>query len=252
MFKKMKQKVLKANLALREYGLAPFTWGNASQIDPKREYIIIKPSGVRYEDMTWDQMCVVSMEDGSLVGGAFSPSTDTRTHMEIYRRFPSVNGIAHTHSVYATAFAQAGLGIPCYGTTHADYFYGEIPCARALRADEIQGDYELNTGRVIVETFQSLEADPLAIPGALVSGHGAFAWGNSAGDAAANAAYLEETARLAYMTLQLAPPAGVSLGTGVSPSGVSPSGVSPVPRELLDKHYNRKHGKDAYYGQKLV
>ena len=231
MLKKIKQKVLQANLTLKKYGLAPFTWGNASQADPGREYMVIKPSGVRYEEMTWEQMCVVSLKDGSIVEGGFNPSTDAPTHLEIYRRFPGVGGIVHTHSTYATAFAQAGIGIPCYGTTHADYFYGEIPCVRGLRADEIREQYETNTGRVLVEAFQERALDPLAVPGALVSGHGPFAWGESACEAAANAAYLEETARLAYLTKQLAPD------------------IKPVFRELLDKHYNRKHVKDAYYGQ---
>ena len=235
MLKKLKQRVLQANLLLKEYGLVLFTWGNASEVDPGRGYMVIKPSGVRYEVMTWEQMCVVSLEDGSLVEGELNPSTDAPTHLEIYRRFPGVGGIVHTHSAYATAFAQAGLGIPCYGTTHADYFYGEIPCVRRLRAEEIRDNYEKNTGRVIVEAFQEYALDPLAVPGALASGHGPFAWGESACDAAANAAYLEETAHLAYMTRQLA-------------SG----GVAPVAQDLLDKHYNRKHGKDAYYGQSTL
>ncbi|MCL2058341.1 MAG: L-ribulose-5-phosphate 4-epimerase AraD [Oscillospiraceae bacterium] len=231
MLKKLKQKVLDANLALREYGLAPFTWGNASQADADRKYMVIKPSGVRYEDMSLEDMCVVCIEDGSMVEGDLNPSTDTPTHLELYRHFSPIFGIAHTHSPYATAFAQAGMAIPCYGTTHADYFYGEIPCARALRPHEIRGDYEVNTGGVIIKTFQERSIDPLSTPGALVCSHGPFAWGATAAGAAANAAYLEETARLAYMTLQLSPEA------------------APVPQALLEKHYGRKHGDGAYYGQ---
>ena len=231
MFKKLKQKVLKANIALVEYGLVQFTWGNASQIEPNRKYFIIKPSGVRYEDMDWEHMCVLSMADGSVVEGDYKPSTDAQTHFEIYRRFESVGGIAHTHSTYATAFAQAGSGIPCFGTTHADYFYGEIPCTRELYDSEIENNYELNTGSVIVNAFFERSLDPLAVPGALVSGHGPFAWGQSAADAATNAAYLEQTARLAYLTKQINPEA------------------VPAPQVLLVKHYNRKHGASAYYGQ---
>jgi L-ribulose-5-phosphate 4-epimerase len=232
MLKKLKQEVLKANLALREYGLVKFTWGNASQVDQKRRHMVIKPSGVSYDSMVWEMMCVVRLEDGSVVEGGLNPSTDAETHLELYRRFEGVGGIVHTHSTYATAFAQAGLGIPCYGTTHADYFYGEIPCARPLCADEIRENYELNTGRVIIKTFRERALDPNAVPGALIAGHGPFAWGLSAAGAAANAAYLEETARLAYLTMQL-----------------KPVDLFPVSSDLADKHYYRKHGKDAYYGQ---
>ena len=232
MLKKLKQKVLAANLSLRDYGLVLFTWGNASQIDRKRGYVIIKPSGVRYEDMTWEQMCVLDLESGNIAEGKLHPSTDALTHLELYRSFPEIGGVVHTHSPYAAAFAQARLAIPCYGTTHADYFYGEIPCTRALGDSEIQDDYELNTGRVIADAFMELALDPLAVPGALVSGHGPFAWGKTAADAAANAVYLEETAHLAYMTRQL------------------DLDAAPVSQALLDKHYNRKHGEGAYYGQR--
>jgi L-ribulose-5-phosphate 4-epimerase len=233
MHEELKRVVHAANLMLREFGLVPFTWGNASQIDEERRFVVIKPSGVKYEDLTEEQMCVLNASDGSVAEGAMNPSTDAPTHLEIYRRFPGVFGVAHTHSAYATAFAQAGLGISCYGTTHADYFYGEVPCARALSAEEILESYELNTGGVIADTFYSRGIDPLAMPGALVSGHGPFTWGGSAAEAVSNAAYLEETARLAYMTIML-----------------SPQGATPVSQALLDKHYNRKHGAGAYYGQK--
>ena len=232
MRKKLKRETLEANLLLREYGLVLFTWGNASQIDPDRRYVAIKPSGVRYEDLTADDICLLSLEDGTVVEGGLNPSTDAQTHLELYRRFHGIGGIVHTHSTYATAFAQAGCPIPCYGTTHADYFYGDIPCSRALLPHEINGDYELNTAAVIAETFQALALDSAATPAALVCGHGPFTWGKSAADAAANAAYLEETARLAYLTLRIAPP-----------------GHRPVSQDLLDKHYNRKHGAGAYYGQ---
>ena len=244
MMDELKQKVLEANLALQKYGLVLFTWGNVSQADPGRKLIVIKPSGVKYEEMTAEQMCVLGLE-GDIVGnGKLSPSTDAPTHLELYRRFPAIGGVAHTHSAYATAFAQAGRGIPCYGTTHADYFYGEIPCARPLTADEIKNDYELNTGRVIAETFERNGIDPMAVPGALVSGHGPFAWGKTAAEAAANAAYLEETARLAFFTEML------SLSANADAETVNSKRPRPVAQELMDKHYNRKHGANAYYGQK--
>ena len=220
-------------MALPAYGLVMFTWGNVSGADYKRRYMVIKPSGVSYGKLTPELMCVISLEDGTAAAEGQNPSTDTQTHLELYRRFACAGGIAHTHSAYATAFAQANMGIPCLGTTHADYFYGEIPCTRALRPDEIAEDYELNTGRVIAETFERRSIDPSAVPGVLVGGHGPFAWGKNAAEAAANAAYLEETARLAYFTKTLA-------GAGLP-------GVS---QELMDKHYYRKHGADAYYGQK--
>jgi len=285
MFNELMKKAYKANMMLREYGLAPFTWGNASQICPERKYVAIKPSGVRYEDMAWDMMCVLRLDDGTpvdpeiragtgesdVVTGRneargsvgvpvragtgepagvpvrrFAPSTDAPTHLEIYRRFPGVGGVAHTHSAYATAFAQADRRILCYGTTHADYFYGEIPCTRALSADEIDGEYELNTGRVIAETFAARAIDPLAVPGALVCRHGPFTWGKSAEEAASNAAYLEESARLAYLTLQIAACPEISYDFH---DGTFRAAPAQAPGALLDKHYNRKHGANAYYGQ---
>ena len=264
MYKKVKIKALEANLKLKEYGLALFTWGNASQLDPGRRFMAIKPSGVRFEDLTADTMCVLRLEDGCVVDGEYNPSTDAPTHLEIYRHFTDVYGIAHTHSTYATAFAQAGRGIPCYGTTHADYFYGEIPCTRGLLPEEIADEYEFNTGRVIVKAYQTLSLDPLAMPGALVRWHGPFAWGGSGPEAAANAAYLEETARLAYLSGQIAqgrmgqaPQAQLEQAPqallGQAPQALlepAPQALlEQAPQALLDKHYLRKHGEGAYYGQ---
>ena len=224
------QDVLAANLALPKYGMVTFTWGNVSAIDRKRGLVAIKPSGVPYENMLPEHMVVVGL-DGKVVQGTCRPSSDTATHLEIYRAFPSVGGVVHTHSRWATAWAQTGKGIPALGTTHADYFYGEIPCARSLNREEIETDYEINTGRVIVQTFQEKGLDPLAVPGVLVSGHGPFAWGRDAHDAVHNSVVLEEVAMMALQTLQLRPD------------------IPPIDQALLDKHYLRKHGKDAYYGQ---
>jgi L-ribulose-5-phosphate 4-epimerase len=224
------QDVLEANLALPRYGMVTFTWGNVSAIDRQRGLVVIKPSGVPYENMLPEHMVVVDLA-GKLVQGNCRPSSDTATHLEIYRAFPSVGGVVHTHSRWATAWAQTGRGIPALGTTHADYFYGEIPCARSLNREEIDTDYELNTGRVIVQTFQAQRIDPQAVPGVLVSGHGPFAWGRDAHDAVHNAVVLEEVAMMALQTLQLKPD------------------IPPIDQVLLDKHYLRKHGKDAYYGQ---
>lgn len=224
------REVLEANLDLPKHGMVTFTWGNVSAIDRTRGLVVIKPSGVAYEEMTADHMVVVDME-GRVMRGTFRPSSDTATHLEIYRSFPSAGGVVHTHSRWATAWAQAGKGIPAFGTTHADYFYGEIPCARMLNAAEIRDDYELNTGRVIVETFRELGIDPIAVPGVLVSGHGPFAWGKDAHDAVHNAVVMEEVAMMALQTLQLNP------------------NCRPIDQGLLDKHYLRKHGTNAYYGQ---
>ena len=224
------QDVLAANLSLPKYGMVTFTWGNVSAIDRKRGLVAIKPSGVPYENMLPEHMVVVDMT-GKVVQGTCRPSSDTATHLEIYREFPSVGGVVHTHSRWATAWAQTGKGIPALGTTHADYFYGEIPCARSLNRKEIDTDYELNTGRVIVQTFRELGIDPAAVPGVLVSGHGPFAWGRDAHDAVHNSVVLEEVAMMALQTMQLNPD------------------IPPIDQALLDKHYLRKHGKDAYYGQ---
>ena len=224
------QSVLDANLALPKYGMVTFTWGNVSAIDRVRGLVVIKPSGVDYDSMTIEHMVVVDLT-GKVVQGNCRPSSDTATHLELYRSFPSIGGVVHTHSRWATAWAQSGRGIPAFGTTHADYFYGEIPCARPLSEAEIRSDYELNTGKVIVDTMISRGIDPAAVPGVLVSGHGPFAWGRNAEDAVHNAVVMEEVAMMALQTLQLNPEA------------------MPIDQMLLDKHYLRKHGKDAYYGQ---
>jgi len=224
----LKQDVFNANMALPAYGLVLFTWGNASGIDRESGLVVIKPSGVSYENMTAEDMVVVDL-DGNTVEGKYKPSSDTDTHLALYRAVPSLGGVVHTHSTYATAFAQAALGIPALGTTHADTFYGEIPVTRAMTTAEINGAYELETGHVIIERFQNL--DPAQMPAVLVANHGPFTWGKNADEAAHNAAILEEVARMATFTMQLRPSAGA------------------IPQPLLDKHYLRKHGKDAYYGQ---
>ncbi|MBQ0070959.1 MAG: L-ribulose-5-phosphate 4-epimerase [Spirochaetales bacterium] len=224
----LKEKVLEANLLLPKHGLVTFTWGNVSEIDRKSGLVVIKPSGVSYEEMTKDDMVVVDLE-GKVVEGKLRPSSDTPTHAELYKAFPEVGGIVHTHSRWATSFAQAGLAIEPYGTTHADYFYGAIPCARALTKEEIEGAYEKNTGLVIQEAFSNL--DPMAIPGVLVKNHGPFAWGTDSMNAVHNAVVMEEVAFMAYHAISLNPTLGK------------------VPQDLLDKHYYRKHGKNAYYGQ---
>ncbi len=231
MLEKLKQVVYEANMLLPKYGLITFTWGNVSAIDRESGLVVIKPSGVEYDVMTADQMVVVDL-DGKVVEGDLNPSSDTPTHVELYRSFPKVGGIVHTHSNWATIFAQAGRGIKAYGTTHADYFYGEIPCTRRMTPDEIKGEYELETGRVIVETFKGIE--PLTIPAVLVNSHGPFTWGKNAHDAVHNAVVLEQLAMMAFYTESLAK--GAATG--------------PMQQELLDKHYLRKHGANAYYGQK--
>ena len=228
MLEELKEKVLKANLQLPGYGLVTFTWGNVSGIDRSRGLVVIKPSGVDYEGMSADDMTVVDM-DGRVVEGRYKPSSDTPTHLVLYRAFPNIGGVVHTHSRWATSFAQAGRGLVPMGTTHADYFYGEIPCTRMMSPHEIQGEYEKETGSVIVETFRGLDAD--AIPGVLVHSHGPFAWGTDPMNAVHNAVVMEEIAFMNYHALALSPDAPA------------------MQRELLDRHYLRKHGKDAYYGQ---
>jgi len=228
MLKKLKEEVFKANIDLYKSGLVIYTWGNVSGIDPENRIMVIKPSGIAYEKMTADDMVVVDFE-GEIIGGRLKPSSDSPTHLELYRNFPCAGGIVHTHSTYATAWAQAGLSIPAMGTTHADHFYGDIPCTRRLESGETENDYELNTGKVIAESFKYLEAK--AIPAVLVNDHGPFTWGASASEAVYNAIVLEETARMAFLTYSLA-------------------GDDRIDKHLLDKHYNRKHGRDAYYGQK--
>lgn len=230
MLEELKQKVLEANLQLPEYGLVTFTWGNASGIDREKNLVVIKPSGVSYDGMTAEDMVVVDLE-GNVVEGNLKPSSDTPTHVELYKAFPSIGGIVHTHSSFATSWAQAGRDIPCYGTTHADYFYGDIPCLRCLTQDEIEEAYERNTGTLIASEFARLGKDPVAVPGCLCKNHGPFAWGKDPAEAAHNAVVLEEVAKMAYRCEQINPQ------------------VQPAPQELQDKHYLRKHGENAYYGQ---
>lgn len=228
----LKQAVLKANLLLPAYHLITFTWGNVSAIDRQAGLIVIKPSGVEYDDMTAADLVVVDLA-GKVVEGRLKPSSDTPTHLELYRQFPAIGGVVHTHSNWATIFAQAGRGIQAYGTTHGDYFYGEIPCTRPMTRDEIQGEYELETGHVIVEIFKSQGLDPQQLPAVLVRNHGPFTWGKDAFDAVHNAVVLEQLAMMAYYTEALA----------------DGRQTPPMPQDLLDKHYLRKHGKGAYYGQ---
>ena len=225
----LKKQVYEANMDLPKYGLVTFTWGNVSGIDREKGLFVIKPSGVEYEKLTPDDMVVIDLE-GNRVEGKYNPSSDTATHLELYKAFPKVGGIVHTHSSWATSWAQAGRGIPCYGTTHADYFYGEIPCARSLTPQEIENQYEKNTGLVIIETFK--DKDPMAVPGVLCTNHGPFAWGVDAHDAVHNAVVLEEVAKMACRTEMLNPK------------------VKSAPLSIQDKHYFRKHGANAYYGQK--
>lgn len=230
MLEQLKELVCKANLQLPKHGLVTFTWGNVSGVDRKGGYVVIKPSGVSYDEMTAEDMVVVSLATGEVVEGKWKPSSDTATHLALYRAFPNIGGIVHTHSRWATSWAQAGRSIPAYGTTHGDYFYGEIPCTRPMTVAEIEGQYELETGYVIVETFAGKSADD--IPAVLVHSHGPFAWGIDPLDAVHNAVVLEELAFMAFHTQMLNQTA------------------QPMQQALLNKHYLRKHGKNAYYGQK--
>ncbi|MCF7480533.1 L-ribulose-5-phosphate 4-epimerase [Vibrio sp. J1-1] len=227
--KTLRHQVWQANMGLQRHNLVTFTWGNVSGIDRESGLVVIKPSGVEYSDLSAENMVVVDLQ-GQIVEGELKPSSDTATHLELYRQFPEIGGIVHTHSSYATSWAQAGAAIPAFGTTHADYFYGHIPCARALTQQEIENDYELNTGKVIVETIGA--TDPMAIPGILVREHAPFTWGTNPHNAVHNAVVVEEVAKMAFRTLSINP------------------STLPIPQTLLDKHYLRKHGKDAYYGQK--
>ena len=230
MLEELKQRVYEANMQLPRYGLVTFTWGNASEIDRERGIFAIKPSGVAYEELTADDMVLVDL-DGNKVEGRYNPSSDTATHLELYKAFQQIGGIVHTHSSYATSWAQAGLSIPCYGTTHADYIYGEVPCVRNLTKDEIEDAYEKNTGILIVEEFKRMGKDVTAVPAVLCKNHGPFTWGKDAGEAVHNAVVLEEVAKMAYRARLINPD------------------IMPAPQELQDKHYYRKHGKNAYYGQ---
>ena len=231
MLEKLKQEVYEANMLLPKYGLITFTWGNVSGIDRESGLVVIKPSGVEYDNMTADDMVVVDLE-GNRVEGKYKPSSDTATHIALYKAFPNIGGVVHTHSRWATTFAQSGLGIPAFGTTHADYFYGEIPCTRKMTPEEIKGAYELETGNVIIERFKSAGIEPDDVPAVLVYSHGPFTWGTDPHNAVHNAVVLEEVAFMAWHNL--------SLSEGKLPS---------MQQELLDKHYLRKHGANAYYGQ---
>jgi L-ribulose-5-phosphate 4-epimerase len=229
MLEQLKEQVFQANLQLPEHGLVTFTWGNVSGIDREQGLVVIKPSGVLYETMKAEDMVVVTLETGKVVEGTLKPSSDTPTHLELYKAFANIGGVVHTHSRWAASFAQAGRGITALGTTHADYFYGEIPCTRKMTSAEIQGEYEKETGTVIIETFQGKNPD--AVPGVLVHSHGPFTWGKDPADAVHNAVVLDEVAFMNFHTIMLTP------------------GIQPMQQELLDKHYLRKHGANAYYGQ---
>jgi len=232
MLETLKKQVLDANLLLPEYGLVTFTWGNVSGVDREQGLVVIKPSGVAYAGMSAEQMVVVDLETGKNVDGSLSPSSDTPTHLALYKAFRNIGGIVHTHSRWATIFAQSGMGIPALGTTHADYFHGEIPCTRKLSPAEIRDGYETSTGAVIIESFSDLDAD--SIPAALVHSHGPFVWGKDAGDAVHNSVVLEEVAFMAWHNIIQTPD------------------IALMQQELLDKHYLRKHGPSAYYGQSTI
>ena len=230
MLEELKQRVYEANMLLPKYGLVTFTWGNVSEIDRESGIFAIKPSGVDYDKLTPEDMVLVDLE-GNKVEGKYNPSSDTATHVELYKAWQEIGGVVHTHSSYATSWAQAGRSIPCYGTTHADYFYGEIPCLRCLNAEEIEAAYEKNTGLLIVSEFARLGKDPAAVPAVLCKNHGPFAWGKDAHEAVHNAVVLEEVAKMAYRAETIE------------------ARIQPAPQELQDKHYYRKHGANAYYGQ---
>lgn len=229
MLEQLKKEVYEANMLLPKYGLVTFTWGNVSGIDRESGLFVIKPSGVDYDKLTPDDMVVMNL-NGERAEGKLNPSSDTATHLELYKAFPEIGGIVHTHSSWATSWAQSGRSIPCYGTTHADYFYGEIPCLRCLTKEEIDEAYEKNTGLLIVNEFK--KRDVKAVPACLCKNHGPFAWGKNANEAVHNAVVLEECAKMASRTEMIN------------------SSVQPAPQELQDKHYYRKHGANAYYGQK--
>lgn len=231
MLEELKKIVCDANLELVARGVVIYTWGNVSGISKDRKYMVIKPSGIKYNVMHPEDMVVVSVKSGKRVEGRWNPSSDTKTHLELYRKYFQINGIVHTHSTNAVAFAQAGIDIPALGTTHADYFYGDIPCTRELTKEEVEADYELNTGKVIVETIENRNINPLDVPGIVVKNHGPFAWGDSPDNAVYNAVVMEKVAEMDLKTLSLNPKAKMQ-------------------DYILDKHYKRKHGVNAYYGQK--
>lgn len=230
MLEQLKQEVYEANMLLPKYHLVTFTWGNVSGIDREKGLFVIKPSGVDYDKLTPDSMVIVNLE-GEVVEGDYRPSSDTPTHVVLYNRFQEIGGVVHTHSPWATSWAQAGRGIPCYGTTHADYLYGQVPCVRTLTKEEIETAYEKNTGVLIADEFERLAVDYLATPAVLCKNHGPFTWEKDAKEAVHNAVVLEEVAKMAARCEQIDPK------------------VNPAPQELQDKHYYRKHGKNAYYGQ---
>ena len=230
MLEELKKEVYEANMLLPKYDLVTFTWGNVSGIDRDTGYFVIKPSGVDYDKLRPEDMVVMDLE-GNRIEGTLNPSSDTPTHLELYKKYPEIGGVVHTHSPEATSWAQAGRDIPLYGTTHADYFYGPIPCARSLTPEEIGGEYERNTGLVIIETFEQRGLNPMHTPGVLCTNHGPFTWGKDAAEAVHNAVVLEEVARMAIRTELLNPQ------------------VQPAPDSIRDKHFFRKHGENAYYGQ---
>lgn len=231
MLEELKRQVCEANLELPRRGLVTYTWGNVSGIDRERSLVVIKPSGVSYEDLTPDMLVVLDL-NGNRIEGSLNPSSDTKTHLELYKAYPALGGVVHTHSTYAVAFAQARRDLPALGTTHADYFYGPVPCTRELTPAEVDEDYERNTGKVIVETFSARGIDPVHVPGVLCASHGPFTWGKDPAQAVYHAVVLEEVARMALLTLTIDPTA------------------APAPQHVLDKHFLRKHGPGAYYGQK--
>ncbi len=231
MLEELKERVLKENLELDKRGLVTYTWGNVSAIDREKGLIVIKPSGVKYEDMKAEHMVVVDLE-GNVVEGNYRPSSDTATHIELYKKYTELGGVVHTHSTFATSWAQACNDIPAYGTTHADYFYGDIPCTRRLTEEEITRDYETETGKVIIETIEARKIKAIEVPGIVVASHGPFTWGKTPEEAVYNAVVLEEVAKMAYYT-----------------SSINPR-IKQADKYLQDKHYLRKHGANAYYGQK--
>ena len=231
MLEALKQAVYEANMELPRRGLVTYTWGNVSGIDRETGYVIIKPSGVDYEDLTPDKLVVLDL-DGNIIEGDLNPSSDTKTHLELYKAYPELGGIVHTHSPYAVGWAQAGRDIPAYGTTHADYFYGPVPCARHLTPEEVEEDYERNTGKSIIEIFTERGINPVHVPAVICHSHGPFTWGKNPAQAVYHAVVLEEVAKMALYTTQIAPD------------------CPPAPQHVQDKHFLRKHGPNAYYGQK--
>lgn len=230
MLDKLRKEVYEANMELPKRNLVTFTWGNVSGIDRETGIVLIKPSGVEYDELTPDKLVALDL-DGNIIEGDLNPSSDTKTHIELYKKYPEIGGIVHTHSTNAVAWAQAQRDIPCYGTTHADYFYGPVPCTRGLTKEELDEDYEKNTGKVIIETFTERNLRVVAVPGVICANHGPFTWGKDAAAAVYHAVVLEEIARMSILTEQLN------------------GNVQPAPDYLINKHYMRKHGPNAYYGQ---